>query len=118
MYVRDDKNGEFLMNFDDFSKLFDNLFTGFELDKRYTCSVIKEKWDAKTPSGYVKFKGSDKEKIKFLKENHQYIMEISSPTDVLMLLIQMDGRLYRGEKYPYKTVCNGIGIVVFTLDSN
>ena len=29
-------------------------------------------------------------------------MDIKKPTDILMMLIQDDGRLYRGEKYPYK----------------
>ena len=117
-YVRDKNNGEFLMNFTDFSKIFSNLFTGFQLNKRYICNVIKEKWDAKTPSGICKAKGAtEKQSIKFVKDNHQYIMDVSTPTDVLMMLIQLDGRLYRGEKYPYKTVCNGINILVFTLDN-
>ena len=100
----------------DFAKIFSNLFTGFELNKKYNCSVIKEKWDDKTPSGICKAKGaSEKDAVKFCKDNHQYVMDISTPTDVLIMLTQLDGRLYRGEKYPYKTVCNGINILVFTL---
>lgn len=35
-----------------------------------------------------------------------------------MLLSQQDGRLYRGEKYPYKElVCSSI-ILVFKLEKN
>lgn len=36
-------------------------------------------------------------------------------TDVLMYIIQEDGRLYRGEKYPYKELCNGTLILSFNL---
>lgn len=35
-----------------------------------------------------------------------------------MFLIQQDGRLFRGEKYPYKEICNGIIILSFNLDNN
>jgi hypothetical protein len=43
-------------------------------------------------------------------------MEIKEETDVLMLAIQEDGRLYRGEKYPYKELVNAVIILVFTVD--
>jgi hypothetical protein len=32
-----------------------------------------------------------------------------------MYIIQEDGRLYRGEKYPYKELCNGTLILSFNL---
>lgn len=115
-YKRDKNNGEFLMNFHDFASIFSNLFIGFELNSKYSCLVIREKWDPKTPSGICKAKGaSDNEATKFVRDNHQYILDLSAPTDILLLLIQQDGRLYRGEKYPYKTLCNFLGILSFTL---
>lgn len=105
------------MTFKDFSQLFSSLFTGFKLPKKYICNAIREKWDDKTPSGICKAKGApEKDRIKFSRDNHQYVMEITSPTDIFIILIQQDGRLYRGEKYPYKTVCNGLNILVFDLD--
>ncbi len=44
-------------------------------------------------------------------------MEVKEETEVLMLMSQHDGRLYRGEKYPYKElVCASI-ILVFRLEN-
>lgn len=34
-----------------------------------------------------------------------------------MFLIQQDGRLWRGEKYPYKQICSGLMLMAFKLDS-
>jgi hypothetical protein len=54
-----------------------------------------------------------------VKNNHQYLLEVKEDqTDVLMYIVQEDGRLYRGEKYPYKELCNGILILSFTLGSD
>ncbi len=36
-------------------------------------------------------------------------------TDILLYIVQEDGRLYRGEKYPYKELCNPALILSFTL---
>lgn len=92
------------MNFEDFAKVYTNLFTGFVFKEReYVCNIINEKWNSKTPSGICKAKGaSEVDAMNFVKNNHQYILEVRNPTDILMMLIQQDGRLYRGEKYPYK----------------
>ena len=47
------------MNFEDFSKVYTNLFTGFVFKEReYVCNYINEKWDSKTPSGICKAKGA------------------------------------------------------------
>jgi calpain len=111
-------DGDFLMNFEDFAKVYSNLFTGYSFDhKEYTCNYIREEWNKNYPSGICKAKGaSEADRIGFVNKNHQYVMEIKEETDVLMMLSQQDGRLYRGEKYPYKEVCNGIIILVFTLE--
>ena len=67
------------------------------MEKEYICQYIQEQWNPKIPSGICKTKGSsDADREKFVKNNHQYVMEINSPTDVLIMLIQPDGRLYRG----------------------
>lgn len=86
------------MTFEDFSKVYSNLFTGYTFkENEYQCNVIYEKWNSKTPSGICKAKGaSETDAMNFVKNNHQYIMEVKNPTDVLMMLSQQDGRLYRG----------------------
>jgi hypothetical protein len=38
----------------------------------------------------------DSERENFIKNNHQYILEVKEDTDILMLLMQEDGRNYRG----------------------
>lgn len=49
------------------------------------------------PSGLCKAKGaSEAEKVKFVKDNYQFILEVRERTDIIMFLIQQDGRLYRG----------------------
>jgi hypothetical protein len=95
------------MNFGDFNNLYTNLFTGFTVESfnaRYEGKCIVEKWDEKMPSGICKLKGAtEKDHVEFIKNNAQYILEIDQDdTDVLMYIVQEDGRLYRGEKYPYK----------------
>jgi hypothetical protein len=35
-----------------------------------------------------------------------------------MYIIQEDGRLYRGEKYPYKELCNPTLILCFNLNND
>jgi hypothetical protein len=94
-------DGEFLMNFKDFNNLYTNLFTGFTLESfnaRYEGLTISERWDAKTPSGICKLKeATDKDRVEFVKNNHQYILKVyQDDTDILMYIIQEDGRLYRG----------------------
>lgn len=47
------------MNFFDFSKIFSNLFTGYNLEgKDYTCHSLEGKWDKSMPSGLCKAKGA------------------------------------------------------------
>ena len=86
------------MNFNDFAKIFSNLFVGYNLKgKDYTQYSMEGKWDKATPSGLCKAKGaSETERTKFVKDNYQFILEVKEKTDVLMFLIQPDGRLYRG----------------------
>jgi hypothetical protein len=68
------------MNFSDFNQLYTNLFTGFTVDSfnaRYEGRTISEKWDSKLPSGICKMKGAEeKDKIKFVKDNVQYILDV------------------------------------------
>ena len=62
---------------------------------------------------------SEKDQIKFVKDNAQYILEVDQDdTDILMYIVQQDGRLYRGEKYPYSELCNPTLIMSFNLDKN
>jgi hypothetical protein len=35
------EDGEFLMKFEDFNKVYTNLFTGYNLPNRYQCLTIK-----------------------------------------------------------------------------
>ena len=86
------------MNFLDFSKIFSNLFTGYNLEgKDYTCHSLEGKWDKSMPSGLCKAKGASQgEKVKFVKDNYQFILEVKEMTDIIMFLIQQDGRLFRG----------------------
>lgn len=47
------------MNFADFSKIFSNLFTGYNLfGKNYICQSFEGKWNKATPSGICKAKDS------------------------------------------------------------
>lgn len=70
------------------------------------------------PSGICRLKGAaEKDQINFVKNNAQYILEVTQDdTDILMYVVQEDGRLYRGERYPYKELCNPALILSFTLD--
>ncbi len=71
-------DGEFLMTFPDFNNIYTNLFTGFTVESfnaKYEGRTISERWDLKTPSGICKLKGAaEKDKIDFVKNNHQYIL--------------------------------------------
>ena len=94
------------MKFEDFNSLYTNLFTGFTIDaflQKYEGRVVDQRWDDEMPGGICKMKGSSqKDQIKFVKDNAQYILEVEQDnTDILMYIVQEDGRLYRGQKYPY-----------------
>lgn len=91
-------DGEFLINIKDFARIYSNLFVGYNLKgKDYTLYSLEGKWDKAFPSGLCKAKGaSDAERTKFVKDNYQFILEVKEKTDVIMFLIQQDGRLYRG----------------------
>lgn len=78
------------------------MFIGVILNLNYNAKTSELKWDSDIPSGICGFKAEESLRKKFVEDNHQYVMEINEDdTDVLMYLIQSDGRLYRGEKYPY-----------------
>lgn len=39
-------DGDFLMNFNDFSQIYHNLFTGYQLsNKNYACYEFNSKWN-------------------------------------------------------------------------
>ena len=110
-----------MMKFDDFNQIYTNLFTGYNFTRQYNCQFIKESWNDKCKGGLGGLKKlqstNEKAQLQFVKDNHQYILEVKEDdTDVLMYIIQEDGRLYRGEKYPYKELCNGTNIFSFNLD--
>ena len=66
------------MNFYDFVRVFNNLFTGYSLEgKNYNCYTLEGKWDKSMPSGLCKAKGSsDDERKKFVKDNYQFILDV------------------------------------------
>lgn len=54
-------DGEFLMKFEDFNRIYTNLFTGYVFQREYRGQFISERWDEKYPSGICKLKdASDK----------------------------------------------------------
>lgn len=62
------------MNFNDFARIYSNLFTGynFNVDNIYS---INGTWNKSMPSGPCKIKGAtEEEKSKFVKDNYQYIL--------------------------------------------
>jgi len=39
------------MKFEDFNKIFTNLFTGYQFQRKYQCQFIRETWDQACPGG-------------------------------------------------------------------
>ncbi len=68
------------MTFSDFNKIYTNLFTGLTLENfnsNYEGQKISLKWDKNVPSGICKLKDpSEGELIDFVKNNHQFILEV------------------------------------------
>ncbi|KRX02563.1 Peptidase C2, calpain, large subunit, domain III [Pseudocohnilembus persalinus] len=111
-------DGTFLMCYRDWRSVFSNLFLCVNFPDDYRGYRFSGQWEE--GYNYGAPKASEDSKREFAVGNHQYIIQVNRncKTELYISLGQDEGRLYKGEEYPYQRVINSILLCVFKLDSN
>lgn len=92
-------DGTFLMSFEDWSKVYDNLFNAIKFPKSWSGYEFHGAW-TEANSGGTPFNQTP-EGSKLWATNPQYLIEIDKEMDVFISLGQPDQRLVPGEKVPF-----------------
>lgn len=102
-YVPGNDDGTFLMCYKDWRNIFGNLYIC--KDYSITCNgyYITSQFTTQTTSGILT---NSEESRKNFALNDQYIMKVKKETGAkcFIQLTQRDGRLFRGEKFPYDKI--------------
>ena len=108
-------DGTFLMCFSDFRQIYNSIYICKNFPPNYIGIRIKSKW---TPndSGYIP-KNNDELKEEIFCRNPQYYLEKKIDGMIFISLIQNDGRLNEGERYPFINSINKAILLIFKVTS-
>lgn len=111
------EDGTFLMCYKDWRNIFHNLFVALDFPKEWSGRDIDYKWTEETAGGFP-MQRTEEENERYAK-NPQFYFKIDSKknkkTQIFLNVSQVDGRLIRGLKYPYKEVVHSYNMCVYKL---
>ncbi|EAS01497.1 calpain family cysteine protease (macronuclear) [Tetrahymena thermophila SB210] len=113
-------DGMFLICYKDWRTIFSNLFICFKFDPSVWIGYeIEDKWSKGFCSGSVK-KG-EPSITNFAQKNPQFVFQLKKaqrePVKAFINLVQDDGRLYIGAKYPYENIQQSLLLCLFVLEN-
>lgn len=111
------EDGTFLMCYKDWRNIFHNLFVALDFPNEWSGRIANYQWTAENSGGFPMQK-TEEENERYGK-NPQFLIKLnnkkSKQTQIFITVGQVDGRLMRGLKYPYKEVVHSFNTCVFKL---
>ena len=110
-------DGTFFMCYKDWRRVFNNLFVSIKFPADWSGRRARAEWNDNTAGGFP-LKKTPEQFVSYAK-NPQFRITLNrsggAPTELFITVGQVDGRLIRGYKYPFKEVVSPFNVCLFNL---